>query len=252
MAEARAACRIGTAGWAIPSRYASAFPNAGSHLQRYAGRLCAAEINSSFYKPHRVTTYQRWAQSVPADFRFSVKLPKTITHERRLAACEDLLDTFLSQAGGLGTRLGAVLVQLPPSLGFDREIVDAFFSSLRERTPVRLACEPRHADWFGDEAEALLRRWEVARVAADPSPVPDARDPGGFTDLAYIRLHGAPAMYRSDYDPDQIKALAARIAGHRAEGRETWCIFDNTTLGHALGNALSLANSGESESNPTA
>jgi uncharacterized protein YecE (DUF72 family) len=79
---------IGTAGWGLDRRYAAHFPEAGSHLERYSRALNAAEINSSFHRPHRRSTYERWAASVPAEFRFSVKLPKTITHERRLVGCE--------------------------------------------------------------------------------------------------------------------------------------------------------------------
>ena len=86
--------RIGTAGWSIPSRLADAFPKAGTHLARYAGRLQAVEINSSFYRSHRPATYARWARDVPEDFRFSVKMPKAITHEARLVSAVDRLRTF--------------------------------------------------------------------------------------------------------------------------------------------------------------
>ena len=82
------------------------------------------EINSSFYRPHRTATYERWAASVPEDFRFAVKVPKAITHERRLKDASDLLDRFLSEAGGLGPKLGPLLVQLPPSLSFQAGIAD--------------------------------------------------------------------------------------------------------------------------------
>lgn len=79
---------------------------AGSHLERYGAVLNAVEINTSFYRPHRTATYTRWAASVPEDFRFAVKVPKTITHERRLKDVGELLDRFLSEAGGLGPKLG--------------------------------------------------------------------------------------------------------------------------------------------------
>src|ERR1700733_604079 len=110
---------VGTAGWSVPSRYAAELPPGGSHLERYARRLDAVEINSSFYRPHQRKTYQRWAWSVPAGFRFSVKLPKAMTHEQRLADCGALLDRFVSEVTGLGDRLGVLLVQLPPQLAFD-------------------------------------------------------------------------------------------------------------------------------------
>src|SRR5665213_494195 len=110
---------IGTAGWSIPTKYAAAFPNTGSHLDRYGTRLKAVEINSSFYRPHQRTTYERWAASVPADFRFSVKLPRSITPNQRLTDCDDLLARFVEESAGLGAKLGVILVQLPPSLAYD-------------------------------------------------------------------------------------------------------------------------------------
>jgi uncharacterized protein YecE (DUF72 family) len=85
---------IGTAGWGVASQYSAHFCTDGSHLARYATRLNAAEINSSFYRSHRRVTYERWAASVPEYFRFSVKLPKEITHDRRLRQCEAQLDRF--------------------------------------------------------------------------------------------------------------------------------------------------------------
>ncbi|TIW82750.1 MAG: DUF72 domain-containing protein, partial [Mesorhizobium sp.] len=109
-------CVVGTAGWSIPAAYKTSFPSAGSQLERYAMRLSNVEINSSFHKPHRRETYESWARSVPDHFRFSAKLPRAVTHERRLEACDDLLDIFLGQIGGLGAKLSVLLIQLPPSL----------------------------------------------------------------------------------------------------------------------------------------
>ncbi len=110
--------RVGTAAWSIPKLHAQAFPEEGSHLERYGAVLNAVEINSSFYRPHQRSTYERWAGTVPDAFRFAVKVPKAITHERRLADTDALLDRFLSEVSGLGKRLGPLLVQLPPKLSF--------------------------------------------------------------------------------------------------------------------------------------
>src|SRR4051794_31096467 len=112
--------RIGCAGWSLPRAVLERFPREGSHLQRYAARLNCTEINSSFYRPHQRSTYARWCESVPEDFRFAVKLPRAITHDARLRGVAKQLDTFLGQASGLGDKLGCLLVQLPPSLAFDR------------------------------------------------------------------------------------------------------------------------------------
>lgn len=106
--------RIGTAGWSVPAAHRGRFPEAGTLLERYAARFDAVEINSSFYRPHRPSTYARWAASVPAGFRFSLKLPREITHTRRLVEVAEPLDRFLGEVAALGERLGPVLVQLPP------------------------------------------------------------------------------------------------------------------------------------------
>ena len=230
--------RIGTAGWAIPRDHAAELPTEGSSLARYAVRFGVAEINSSFHRPHRPSTYERWAASVPDGFRFAAKLPKTITHERRLVDVAEPLDRFLGDVAGLGPKLGPLLVQLPPSLAFDPGVADAFFRTLRGRHPGLLALEPRHASWFTPDADELLRDHSVARVAADPARVPEASRPGGWDGLVYHRLHGSPRIYYSAYEPACLSALADRL---RQRGAETWCIFDNTASGAALGNALELA-----------
>src|SRR5690349_9096104 len=122
---------IGCAGWSLRKESADEFSASGTHLQRYAMRLNAVEINSSFYRPHRVSTYQRWAASTPSDFRFSVKLPKQITHVRRLDSVDAELRQFHNETDGLGEKRGPILIQLPPSLAFDLRIAELFFGLLR-------------------------------------------------------------------------------------------------------------------------
>lgn len=230
---------IGTAGWAISAETKGSFPSEGTALGRYAARFRGVEINSSFHRPHRPSTWQRWAESVPPDFRFSVKLPKTITHQRKLIDCADSIAEFLGSTCGLGDKLAVILVQLPPSLSFCRSIAKDFFVLLRAQSEAAIACEPRHASWFEEEAEALLADMGVARVAADPALAPDAGRPGGSQLIRYWRLHGSPHRYRSSYDDPRLQDYAARI-GKSGEGSDAWCIFDNTASGSATGNALRL------------
>jgi len=232
---------IGTAGWSIPAPQAERCAAAGSHLARYARCLPAVEINTSFYRSHRPATYERWAGSVPADFKFSLKLPKAITHEHRLVGCRELVDAFLAEAGALGDKLGPILVQLPPSLEFNRRTAGLFFKLLRQRVPGPISCEARHPSWFEAAADSRLAEFQVARVAADPAIAPAAATPGGWLGWAYYRLHGSPRMYYSAYTGEYLEQLASRLRRHTAEGAGAWCIFDNTTLGAALGNALDLA-----------
>jgi uncharacterized protein YecE (DUF72 family) len=232
--------RIGTAGWSIPKPHAALFPAPGTHLQRYAAHLPAVEINSSFYRPHKPSTYARWAESVPPGFRFAVKVPREITHRRKLVATADVLDRFLSETQALAAKLGPLLVQLPPSLRFDQKTAGSFFACLRDRFDEHVACEPRHATWFEDEADSLLNDFRIARVAADPAPVPRAAVPGGWPHLVYRRLHGSPRMYYSGYSPDFLARIDSLMRQPLPHKPENWCIFDNTALGEATRDALDL------------
>lgn len=232
--------RIGTAGWILPKTYASDFPAESSHLARYAQRLSGVEINSSFHRPHRRSSYERWASSVPDGFSFAVKLPKEITHTLRLANADAALDAFAGQVGGLGDRLAPLLVQLPPKFAFDAAVVGAFYIAFRARFSGPAICEPRHASWLGGEADALLRAFSVARVAAHPAIGGGEPTAGGWPGLFYLRLHGAPRMYYSDYDDAALAQMAQLLRAARDGGAACWCMFDNTVLGFATANALTL------------
>ena len=198
------------------------------------------EINSTFYRPHRASTFERWAASVPRAFRFSVKVPRTITHDQELASSAALLKSFLADLEPLGQRLGCLLVQLAPSHAFEARVARAFFTALRKRFDRGIAFEPRHASWFDGRADRLMNDFEVARVAADPARAERGGEPGGWRGLAYFRLHGSPRTYYSAYEDGYLDALADKLRDMRRRRIPTWCIFDNTVLGAAAGNALSL------------
>ncbi len=229
--------RVGTAGWAIPRDARERFDAEGTRLERYAQRFACVEINSSFHRPHRSSTYARWAASVPGGFRFALKVPKEITHTRRFAGVVAPLESFLAETAELGEKRGVLLVQLPPSFAYDAALADSFFAAFRARYDGLLACEPRHPTWFAPDADESLRRARVARVAADPAVVPEAAAPGGWEGFAYYRLHGAPRTYYSAYDEVALQAVAERV---RAETVPAWCVFDNTALDAATANALDL------------
>ena len=238
---------IGTAAWSLPRALASDFPGEGQHLERYARRFACVEINSSFYRPHELDTYARWAAMTPPHFRFAVKLPRTITHDARLRGARKPLQEFLGQVAGLGDRLGVLLVQLPPSLPWEAGVAQAFFGLLGDSWNGPVACEPRHASWFEPAADRALARAHVSRVAADPARRPEAARPGGWLGpdgdgvgaLLYYRWHGSPRMYWSGYEESWLEREAGRLAAWPA-GSVPWVIFDNTAAGAATGNALAL------------
>jgi uncharacterized protein YecE (DUF72 family) len=230
---------IGCAGWNIPKEAAAAFPAAGSHLERYGAVFPVVEINSSFYKPHQPKTYARWAESVPDDFRFSVKVPRAITHDAQMRDIDALLARFAGEVKELGHKLGCLLVQTPPKLGFHDVTARDFFMRLEDTFGCMIACEGRHPSWFSDIATEVLRERKVTRVIADPA----AGQPGPHvptTPDVYMRLHGAPRIYYSSYSQDYLDALVRDLEAHRAAGRRVWCIFDNTAAGEAVPNALDV------------
>lgn len=231
--------RIGVAGWNIPKEHHASLTTPGSHLERYAQKLNAVEINSSFYRPHRRQTYARWASSVPVDFRFCVKAPKVITHERRLRDCDENIARFIEEVSGLGDKLGCILVQLPPSLKYEESLVTVFFKSWRASYAGPMVCEPRHPTWFVPERDSILAGYQIGRVAADPPLDPDGLRPMGNRDITYYRLHGSPKIYYSAYSVEQISTFAELLLAASSNG-EAWCIFDNTAEGFAMANALQL------------
>jgi uncharacterized protein YecE (DUF72 family) len=232
--------RIGTAGWVVPKMHAGACAPTGTHLEKYSGVLNAVEINSTFYRPHQSKTFERWATTTPEDFRFVVKLAKSITHEAKLVRAGALLASFFDNVRPLGEKLGPVLVQLPPKLAFDLGTAREFFETVRELHSGPLVLEPRHASWFTLPVDPLLREFEVARAMADPpAGSPAAAEPGGWPGLRYFRLHGSPRKYWSAYEPAALETLATRIRKHPTNN---WVIFDNTAQNHAFADAIALKN----------
>ncbi len=206
-------------------------------LARYATRFPVVEVNSSFYRHHRPSTYERWAAAVPAHFRFSVKLPRRITHELALRGAGPTLERFLDEVEGLGSKLGGFLMQLPPSLTLDARAASTFLGVFRRRSDAAVVCEPRHASWFTTKADALLERFAVTRAAADPARVPAAGYPSADPIWPYWRWHGSPRIYYSAYSDAALTHLASRVVRDTNTPNPPWVIFDNTAHGFATPNA---------------
>jgi uncharacterized protein YecE (DUF72 family) len=237
--EKPAKLRVGTAAWTLPKEALGFFPAEGTHLERYSKVLNSVEINSSFYRHHKAVTYKKWSDSVPKDFKFSVKLSKIFTHQQELKVDPKELEPVLGAIGELGEKWEALLVQLPPSLAFDEGSAEKFFTAVRRQFSGLLALEPRHETWVSDPALALQKRFSLTHVHADPSPLPvsmagDRRPLGS----AYFRLHGSPEIYKSNYETHRLEKFYTEIAKVKDLGFSAWCIFDNTTFGFATLNAL--------------
>jgi uncharacterized protein YecE (DUF72 family) len=209
---------------------------AQTHLAYYASHFSCVEVNSSFHRPHRDATYARWRDDTPAPFRFSVKMPRSITHEGRLRRTTAEVSRFYEEICHLQPKLAAVLVQLPPSLEFSAAVVRSFFKAVPRLPGTAVTCEPRHASWFSTAADEALRRVDVSRVAADPARCAGSDVPGGAQRFAYFRWHGAPRMYYSKYSALRLATLAVTVK--TADAKDAWCIFDNTARYAAWDDAL--------------
>jgi uncharacterized protein YecE (DUF72 family) len=233
---------IGTASWNIPTLAKEFFANEGTHQQRYSRILNAVEINSSFYRTHKGNTYQRWAECVDDDFRFSAKLLRKFTHEQKLEGPWDDLPIVLSDILRLGIKFGVLLVQLPPSLKCNSMIAREFFRNLRENYSGNIVVEPRNTSWLSPAAENVFKQYSLGKVLADPELCPTEKETDfQYADLLYYRLHGSPDMYKSRYSQDYIKVLAGKLK-RQSKSKPCWCIFDNTARGFATLNALELKN----------
>jgi uncharacterized protein YecE (DUF72 family) len=224
----------------VPRQSDTYFVREGTHLERYSRTFNCCEINSSFYRPHRYSTWERWSESVPKGFRFSVKFPRTITHDVELKCRPEDLTAFLKRVSFLGQQMGPLLVQLPPSCVFDYVVAKRFFALLRDEHDGDVVLEGRHRTWFDAKAIDLLGEFSIAGVAADPACVPAAGQPTGSRKLVYFRLHGSPRRYYSSYSGKFVQAMAKRMVALAKES-SVWCIFDNTAAGFATPNAFELS-----------
>jgi uncharacterized protein YecE (DUF72 family) len=229
---------IGIAGWSNPPAQRAHRRAAQSHLMYYSEHFSCVEINSSFHRAHAIGTYERWRDATHRQFKFSVKMPRAITHEYCLRGAAREVSRFYKEIEGLQPKLGAVLVQLPSSVEFNARLVRSFFKALPRFPDTEVVCEPRHPSWFSAEADAELRRSAVSRVAADPPRADTANLPGGDRSVAYFRWHGSPIVYQSSYSDAQLNHFAATVRGVTAS--EVWCVFDNTARCAAWENALKL------------
>ncbi len=228
--------RIGTSGWSYGhwrGRFYPATLPARQWLAYYQKRFPTVELNASFYRRIRPSTWSRWRQQSPAGFLWAVKAHREITHHTRLRR-RTPLQRFLQSVAALGDRLGVILFQLPPSLHFEARVVKRFLGWLPPG--LRYAVEPRHRSWFAKRPLALLRRRGVALCMADCGErFPSARVV--TADFLYVRFHGREQLYRSRYTPAQLAVWARSLVRGR---KPAFVYFNNDFHGHAIANARTL------------
>jgi uncharacterized protein YecE (DUF72 family) len=228
---------IGTSGWDYDHWRGPFYPQGLAKtrwLDYYARAFPSVEVNATFYRSMKPSTFDKWRQATPDGFLWSVKANRFITHIKRLRDVADPLKSFLESMKPLETKLGPILFQLPPSLAFDKGLIRSFCSLLPEGR--RYSLEARHKSWMCDEALSCLREFGIAWCISDTA----GRYPYLETvtaDFTYIRLHGSRRLYASCYTEEELSAWAAKI---RDFGVDAYVYFDNDFMGYAPMNALRL------------
>jgi uncharacterized protein YecE (DUF72 family) len=262
--------RIGISGWNYPGWRGDFYPKGlvqRRELEYAASKLTSIEINGSFYSLQRPTSYAAWRDQTPDDFVFAVKGGRFITHMKKLAGVETALANFFASGVlALGPKLGPVLWQLPPNLGFDAERLASFFDLLPRTTgaaaevakqhdtkipddraltvaeddrPMRHALEVRHGSFATPEAVELLRAHDIAFVVADTAgrwPLVEEMT----SDHMYVRLHGDKELYTSGYTPEALDRWAEKIGRWAGAGQDVYVYFDNDAKGYAPHDAMAL------------
>ena len=265
-----AVARIGISGWRYPGWRGDFYPEGlvqRRELEYAAERFGSIEINGSFYSLQRPSSYLAWRDAAPDDFVYAVKGGRFVTHMKRLAGVDDALANFFASGVlALGPKLGPVLWQLPPTLGFEEDRLADFFDRLPRTTtaagelarrhtdkladdrvwvevdaerPLRHAVEVRHPDLASPQAVELLRAHDIGLVVADTAgKFPFLTDV--TSDFVYVRMHGDKELYASGYTPDVLDVWAERIRGWLGDGRDVYVYFDNDMKGYAPHDALAL------------
>lgn len=229
--------RVGTSGWQYSHWRGVFYPEGlkqAESLAFYGRRFDTLEINTTFYRDVKPSTYEKWANMVSNDFLFSVKMSRYITHIKRLAVEEASVRRFTENALTLAGRLGAILIQLPPGLAFDGALMEDFFGLLRGG--LRYAVEARNKTFVDDRFFSILEEHKIAWCIADSAgrfPYHEALT----APFVYIRLHGSEKLYASSYTDGELARWADRI---QAWNRPAFVYFDNDYYGHAVKNALTL------------
>ncbi|MBT1070809.1 DUF72 domain-containing protein [Pelotalea chapellei] len=206
-------------------------------LEYYCSKFSTVELNVTFYRLVKPTTFEQWRDETPANFTFSVKGSRYITHIKRLALPEDALERFFEGVLYLEGKLAAVLWQLPPNMSSDLDLFARFLESL-QRYQVRNVFEFRHASWLSDDVVTLCRTHRVSLCMADWPPFISTTPL--TADLVYIRRHGRNGSYDGRYSLEELAADAQRIRNYMKAGKDVLMYFNNDMHGHAPRNALEL------------
>jgi uncharacterized protein YecE (DUF72 family) len=202
----------------------------------YAEHFHTLELNVTFYRFPRLSVLRSWYAKAPADFRFSVKAPKAITHFKQFHGTVDMITSFYSTIReGLGDKLGPVLFQFPPRFHYHPERLERVLSQLDPGFDNVL--EFRHPGWWCEEVYIALRQRGISFCGMSHPELPD--EPIVTGPVVYYRFHGTPELYRSSYSDAGLSGFVERVKSN-ASIKEVWCYFNNDAAVAAIPNAKTL------------
>ncbi len=222
---------IGTSGWQYRDWRGLFYPPKLPQrlwLEHYQEFYATVESNNAFYRLPEKTTFEKWRERTPPDFRWAVKASRFLTHIKRLREPEEPVARLMERAAGLEERLDAILLQLPPTLKADADLLRECLAQFPAGT--RVAVEPRHVSWWTDEIRALLERYGAALCWADRDEQPIA-PLWRTTDWGYLRFHHGFEAWR--YRPQTLELWAERLAGTWADQEDVLVYFNNDPGGAA-------------------
>ena len=229
--------RIGTSGWNYPHWKDVFYPKdlpRGKWLEFYSKHFDTVELNATFYRLPSEKTFQNWYKRTPSEFIWSVKASKFITHTKRLKDVQDALIRFYNSISPLKEKCGPILFQLPPSLNFEKDLLEDFCKLLDPS--YRYTLEVRHKSWIDDKVFETLKKYNIAFCISDSAgryPYYEAVTSA----FVYLRLHGSRKLYASEYSDEEIAAWAKKILKWE---RDAYIYFDNDFNAYAIKNAKQL------------
>ncbi|MHB9133476.1 MAG: DUF72 domain-containing protein [Armatimonadota bacterium] len=229
---------IGTSGFTY-AHWREVFYPAGVSQRRwlefYAGHFTTVELNSTFYHLPKDSTFEGWAQRVPARFIYAVKVSRYITHLKHLHEVGESLERFLHGARLLGEHLGPLLIQLPPGMKLDLPRLEEFLALCDPS--LRWTMEFRNSDWLRQDTYDLLARFHVALCIHDMIE----NHPQEITaPFIYLRFHGTNRRYGGSYPDDHLHDWAEQIMAWQRDGHDVYAYFNNDMAGYAVQNAQTL------------
>ncbi|MCW2685116.1 MAG: sensor histidine kinase [Mycobacterium sp.] len=233
--------RIGTSGWSYDHWTGVLYPPKtppAKRLALYVQEFDTVELNASFYRWPRDSTFTGWRERLPDGFTMSVKAHRGLTHFRRLRSPEPWVERFGRCWRALGDRAGMLLVQLHPEQQRDDARLDYFLGCMPGW--IRVAMELRHPSWDDPQVYELLERHRAAYVVMSGAGLPCVLR--ATTDVVYVRMHGPDSenLYAGSYSDDDLRWWADRIIEWADQGRDVFVYFNNDGFGYAVLNAREL------------